>query len=175
MAEAFLGEIRMFGFNFAPNGWMQCNGQLVSIAQYSAVFALLGTYYGGNGTTTFGLPDLRGRVPLSQGQGPGLSSYVMGQVVGTETVLLQPTEIPAHNHSLAVPASTAVGTSLTPSGNYPAMVPRGATPPYVAGTNATMGAGTSGLSGGGQPHANLQPSLCVGFCICMAGIFPSRN
>lgn len=112
MATPFIGEIRMFAFGRTPVGWQACDGSLLPISQYDALFALIGTLYGGDGQTTFGVPDLRGRVPIHQGQGPGLSNYVIGQVAGTETVTVLPTQMPAHTHTLV--ATTAAATSVTP-------------------------------------------------------------
>src|SRR5580700_9938298 len=118
MAEAYLGELRLFPYNFAPSGWAMANGQTLSIAQNTALFSLLGTTYGGNGTTTFQLPDLRGRVPVSMGQGVGLSPYVLGETLGVETVTLQVSQMPEHNHN--VNATSAKANQASPIGHYPA-------------------------------------------------------
>jgi microcystin-dependent protein len=179
MSEPFVGEIRMVGFNFAARGWMLCNGQLLPIAQNAALFSLLGTTYGGNGTTTFALPDLRGRAPVHQGQGPGLSNYVMGQSAGVETVTLISTQMPIHTH--LVNASSVIGESTAPTSNILAVVgdPNAGTtfsaysPPATA--NTTLSPTALGTAGGNQPHENLQPYLCVNFMIATQGIFPSRN
>jgi microcystin-dependent protein len=177
MAEAFIGEIRLVGFNFAPQGWALCDGQLLSISQNTALFSLLGTYYGGNGQTTFALPDLRGRVPVHQGQGPGLSNYVIGQQSGSENVTLNVSQLPAHNHSLA--SSNQQGSSSDPSGYFPAVLnePTGsvAVNGYLPTSNSTLNPGAIELAGGNQPHPNLQPLLCVNFIICLQGIYPSRS
>jgi microcystin-dependent protein len=181
MSEPFLGQISTFGFNFAPSGWAQCNGQLMSISSNAALFSLLGTTYGGNGTSTFGLPDLRGRVMVGQGQGPGLSNYVMGETTGTENVTLLVTQMPAHNHTVGV--SNAAGTSSDPTNQLPAQIntTTGKGPPTIAGMSYTTPAtGTMlntavSLVGGSQPHNNLQPLLVVNCCIALTGIFPSRN
>lgn len=122
MAQPFIGEIRMFGSNFAPAGWMFCNGQTLSIAQYTALFSLIGTTYGGNGTSTFNLPDLRGRLPVHQGQGPGLSFYTIGQAAGVETVALNSTQMPQHSHALM--ASTATATLSSPTNNVTGAAPQ---------------------------------------------------
>src|SRR3569623_93679 len=151
MSSPFLGEIRAFGFNFAPKGWTMCNGQQLSIQQNAALFSLLGTQYGGNGVTTFALPDLRGRTAVNQGQGPGLSDYIIGEVTGTETVTLISTQMPQHNQHRAA--------------TYAA--PGGATVPLATAM--------IGLNGGNQPHQNMQPYLVVTYCIALQGIFPSRN
>ena len=171
MSEPFLGEIRAVGFNFAPVGWAMCNGQLLSIAQNTALFSLLGTTYGGNGTTTFALPDLRGRVGIHQGQGPGLSPYVIGQVAGTETVTLIAQQMPQHNH--VVNASGAAGTATRPT---TAVLAKTTAPAYAPASDGTvMAANMIGTAGGNQPHSNIQPYLAVNFIIALEGIFPSRN
>jgi microcystin-dependent protein len=169
MSEPFLGQIELFPYNFAPRGWAFCQGQLLSIQQNSALFSLLGTTYGGNGSTTFGLPDLRGRVAISAGQGPGLSNYVLGQVSGTENVTLNVNQIPAHTHQVA--ASTAKGSSNSPANAVPA-----AGGQYGPSANTTMAAGMVQPSGGGgQPVSIVQPYLTLQYCIALQGIFPSRN
>jgi microcystin-dependent protein len=168
MSEPFLGEIRIFGFNFAPRGWAFCNGQLLAISQNTALFSLLGTTYGGNGQTTFALPNLQSRVPVHFGQGPGLSSYSLGQAAGVESVTLIASQLPAHNHT--VNASTQSDITGNPTGNFPA---GGAS--YDTTANTTMNGAMVGGGGGNQPHENLQPYLALNFCIALAGIFPSRN
>ncbi len=175
MAEPFLGEIKAFGFNFPPNGWAQCNGQVMPISQNTALFSLLGTMYGGDGVTTFALPDLRGRVGVHAGQGAGLSNYSQGEVAGTESVTLTVGQLPVHSHNLV--ASTSSGNTADPSGAFLAKEATGVTAIYgngVAG-NATLAAGSVTGGGGGQPHSNLQPFLVLNFCIALNGIFPSRN
>jgi microcystin-dependent protein len=168
--EFYIGTLHLFGFNFAPRGWAKCDGQILSIAQNTALFSLLGTTYGGNGQTTFALPDLRGRVPLHHGQGPGLASRTMGEVGGVENVSLLPTQMPAHSHS--VNASSSDGTRKNPSGALPAGTP-GST--YDTTADVVMAANMVGVAGGGQPHQNLQPYLVLNWCICLEGVFPSRN
>lgn len=171
MSEPFIGEIRMVGFNFAPRGWALCNGQLLSIAQNTALFSLLGTTYGGNGQTTFALPDLRGRVPLHFGQAPGLSPYQIGQAGGSETVTLLLPQIPAHNHGLL--ASNSEADNATPDGRLLAQA-REVT--YTSGTaNTQMNPQAIAPTGGSQPHPNLQPYLTINFVIAVQGIFPSRD
>lgn len=172
MSEPFLGEIIMFGGNFAPRGWAFCSGQLLSIAQNTALFSILGTTYGGNGTTTFALPDLRGRVPIHPGQGPGLSSYVLGEAAGVENVTLLTTQMPAHTHVLTSNASTAAATDTLPTGNFLASDNQ-----YTNASNTQMNANAVAIAptGGSQPHTNIQPFLCVNFIIALEGIFPSRN
>lgn len=170
MSSTFIGEIRAFGFTFAPRGWALCNGQLMSIAQNTALFSLLGTTYGGNGQTTFGLPDLRGRAALHFGQGPGLSARSQGEVSGTESHTLLSTELPAHNHAVSQPTSSGEKTTNRPAGAVPA---RGGA--YSTGTPDGSSALTVGPAGGSQPHNNMQPYLVVNYCIALQGIFPSRN
>jgi len=181
MSNPFLGEIRMFGFNFAPRGWAFCNGQLLSIAQNTALFSLLGTQYGGDGQTTFGLPDLRSRVPIHQGQGPGLSNYVIGQKAGAESLTLSINEMPQHSHTVSLPCSAEDATQAAAKNNYPASpastVGGAAVNAYTNtfSPNTFMGAPTSTPAGGSQPHNNIQPYLVINYCIALQGIFPSRN
>lgn len=172
MSEPFLGEIRLFPYNFAPRTWAFCSGQLLSIAQNTALFSLLGTTYGGDGITTFALPDLRGRSALSSGQGPGLQNYVLGEVSGVETVTLISTEMPMHNHQVLV--SSTDSTAKNPTGNIPGGT---ASPVYAAPTtgNNLMAPQTLTVSGGSQPHENRSPFLVLNYCIALNGIFPSRN
>jgi microcystin-dependent protein len=162
----------MFGFNFAPQGWALCDGQLLPISQNAALFDLLGTTYGGNGTTTFALPNLQSRVPIHRGQGAGLSAYVAGQAGGTETVTLTATQMPSHTHSVKANSSTAA--SNTPKGSALA---QSASHIYTAepDTSTLMNANMIGHSGGSAPHGNIQPYLAVNFCIALAGIFPAQN
>lgn len=178
MSSPFLGEIRAFGFNFAPKGWTMCNGQFLSIQQNAALFSLLGTFYGGNGVTTFALPDLRGRGAVNQGQGQGLSNYVIGEQTGTETVTLISTQMPQHNHLWA--ANNAVGDIPAPTGNFlsGAKVLDGTqVKTYAAPGGATvpLATNTLGLAGQNQSHQNMMPYLVVTYCIALQGIFPSRN
>lgn len=177
MATPFLGMLALFGFNFQPRGWAYCAGQLISIAQNSALFALLGTTFGGDGVNTFALPNLQSRVPVGMGQGPGLSPYVIGQMSGTENVTLLSTQIPQHSHFMTASGdgptqATAQGASLgsqgRTGGTMPAIYANGATSPVQ------MASGTS-QAGGNQAHNNIQPYLAVNYCIAMEGIFPSRN
>ena len=175
MSEPFVAEIRIFAFNFAPRGWAFCNGQLLPIAQNTALFSLLGTTYGGNGQTTFGLPNLQGQAPMHPGQGPGLSNYVLGEQGGSQTVTLIGSELPAHTHQAR--ANTGTAGQAGPGGNVPASL-AGRTPPplYQSGApNAALSPQALTVSGSGSPHNNLQPYLVLNFCIAMQGIFPSRN
>lgn len=164
-AEPFIGSIQQVAFNFAPLGWALCNGQLLSITQNTALFSLLGTTYGGDGMTSFGLPDLRGRVPLHQGQGTGLSQYQMGGRGGTETVTLTQAQLPPHVHGLP-----AAGDQTTdrPSGNVSPAVGGSYGSPTTTGAN-------TGAAGSGQPVNNLQPYLVINYIIALQGIFPSRS
>jgi len=167
--EAYIGQIQSFGFNFAPKNWAFCNGQIMSIAQNTALFALLGTTYGGNGQTTFALPDLRGRASMQYGQGPGLSNYTLGEVSGQETVTLITQEMPMHNHLLN--ASAGIKLNAVPAANN-----LGGAQIYTnAALDSVMDPGSIGQSGGSQPHQNMQPYLVLNWCICLYGIFPSRN
>jgi microcystin-dependent protein len=168
MASPFLGQIQIFGFNFAPRGWAFCNGQLLSISQNTALFSLLGTTYGGNGQTTFALPNLQGRVPMHVGQGPGLTNRTQGEVAGTETHTLNANEMPVHTHTAR--ASSGDASDTTPVGNV--LAGGGA---YAAAPNQAMNALAITTAGGSQPHNNLQPYLVLNFCIALQGIFPSRN
>lgn len=171
MAEPFIGEIRMFAGNFAPNGWAFCEGQLQAIAQNTALFSLLGTTYGGDGQTTFALPDLRGRVPMHMGQGPGLSNRVLGELSGTETVTLTSNQLPAHTHTLQ--ASSSGAETSAPSGGVLAM-PENAV--YTGQTpNTALNSAALTNVGGSQPHDNFMPYLCVNFIISLYGIFPSQS
>ncbi len=172
-AEPFIGEIALYPYNFAPRGWAFCNGQILSIAQNTALFSLLGTTYGGNGQTTFALPDLRGRVPLSSGQGPGLSNYDLGQTGGDESVTLNPAEMPAHNHLVAVHNNS--GNYARPNDRVPGRLSGGTTGYAAAGNGSYMHPSTLSVLGGGQPHTNVQPYLTLNYCIALEGIFPSRN
>ncbi len=172
MSEPFIGEIRMFGGNFAPRSWALCDGQLLAISQNDALFSLLGTIYGGDGTTTFGLPDLRGRIPIHQGSGPGLTSRQIGTKGGSETVAITTSHAPSHGH--IIQASTTAGNRSVPGGNF-----LGASPTVrvfrPVGPNVDLNAASITNIGGGQSHANTMPFQCVNFIIALTGIFPSRN
>ena len=171
MGTPFLGEIRMFGGNFAPVGFAFCDGQTLAIAQNDALFALIGTTYGGDGQTTFNLPDLRGRIPVHAGQGPGLSNYVLGQSGGSETVTLTAPQLPAHAH--APLAQSAAGNQPAPAGGVWAASAQNqfsSNAPNVGMSNSAIGS-----AGGSQPHDNMMPYQVVSFIIALEGIFPSRN
>ena len=175
MADPFVAEIRIFWFNFAPTGWAQCNGQLLPISQNTALFSLLGTYYGGDGKSTFALPDLEGAAALHQGQGNGLSLYDLGQMGGTETVTLQQSEMPAHMHSVMV--SNQQGDIQQPTNSTSIGRPVGAVPFVAPSGNpvVTMAFDTLTPSGGDQPHNNMMPYLTFYFCIALQGVFPPRG
>lgn len=175
MTNFYLGQVDMFGFNFAPRGWAQCNGQIISLAQNTALFALLGTTYGGNGQSTFGLPDLRGRTPRHFD-----GTYPQGELAGTENVTLLVTEIPAHKHG--VNANDQPGTLANAANHFFGKAETGkpATPTptnaYAVGApNTILNQGSLSLYGGNQAHSNLQPLLAINFSIAVTGIFPSRN
>jgi microcystin-dependent protein len=169
--DAFTGEIRLFAGTFAPMGWTTCEGQLLAISENDTLFALIGTTYGGDGTTTFALPDLRGRVPVHQGQGPGLSNYTVGQSGGAETVTLTTQTLPSHSHALL--ASSAGGSSNNPQGNLLADGPAAAH--IEASPNASLAPPSVTAAGGSQPHENRMPYGTVMYIICLYGLFPSRS
>jgi len=178
MAEPFVGEIRCFGFNFAPTGWALCNGQLLSISQNTALFSLLGTFFGGDGVSTFGLPNMQGNVPMFWGNGPGGFDTVIGEVQGSANVTLASNQMPIHNHSIvsavvapggaaehaAAPAAGDFIGPSNPDGLYK-------TSPTI---NATFAPPMS-TTGGSQPHDNMQPYLVLNFCIALQGVFPARS
>jgi microcystin-dependent protein len=189
--EAFISMILLWPCNFAPMGWQFCAGQLLSISQNTALFSLIGTYYGGNGTSTFALPDFRGRVPVGTGAGPGLSTYVLGQAGGFENVTLTTSQMPSHLHTVAlsvtIAASNAQATTSVPAPNNTLAAPYdilNANPiggyvttapntPLNVGGGAV--AGNTGLTGNTLPHSNIQPYLSVNYIIALQGIFPSRG
>ncbi len=174
MSDPFIGEIRLFGFNFAPRGWAQCNGQLLSISQNTALFSILGVTYGGDGRTTFGLPNLQGRSALSFGQGPGLSSRMLGQSGGEPAVTLINSEMPQHTHPAA--ASTNLGDQTTPANNVWATGAGGRGQNfYASGADVAMSGQAVGPAGGSQPHNNMPPYLALNFCICLEGVYPPRS
>jgi len=177
--EGVLAVVTCFAADFAPRNWAFCNGQAMPIASNQALFSLLGTTYGGNGVTTFNLPDLRGRTPLSSGQGPGLSSYALGQISGSEAVTLSIPNLPPHIHNGAVnlqlDADSSDGTVARPTNTFPALL-TGAYAATASGAMATPTyAATIGTAGGSQPVSILSPYLAINYIICLAGIFPSRN
>lgn len=172
MSEPFVGEIRMFAGNFAPRGWAFCDGQLLAVSQNDALFSLLGTIYGGDGRTTFGLPDLRGRVPIHAGHGPGLSERRLGAKFGTEMETITVNQLPSHSHTYQGTNSDATRTS--PTDSFPA---RSVGDLYKAGNalRVNMNSGSLSNVGGSRSHTNLMPFLCVHFIIALFGIYPSRH
>jgi microcystin-dependent protein len=168
-----LASIVIFAGNFAPVGWAFCNGQLLPINQYQALFALLGTTYGGNGTTNFQLPDLQGRVPIHFGSGVGLSTYDLGQASGVETITLLVNNLPAHSHPLI--ATFEPGTTSDPTGAYLGNTGVLDTEYNTSGTHVQMNAGTIASTGNSQPVTNLQPYLALNYIIALQGVFPSRS
>ncbi len=178
MSDPFIGEIRVFGGSFAPSGWALCQGQLLSIAQNTALFSLLGTMYGGNGQTTFALPNLSGRCVLGFGQSTTGVNYVQGTPSGTENTTLTQNNLPAHVHSFAQNVSNLAANKPDPTGNIPAEVSDGTNTfrgfTHTASTG-TMAAQTTGVIGGSQPFSTVQPCLVVNYIIALQGIFPSRN
>jgi microcystin-dependent protein len=172
MTDQFIGEIRMFGFNYAPEGWIPCDGRILSISQYEPLFALLGFNYGGDGNTTFAVPDLRGRAPIHMGQGPNLPPYGVGQSGGYESVALNESQLPTHRHGLL--ASNENATLGAPLGNVLANTGRNFV--YGSGTSdQALNSGCINETGKNQVHPNMPPYLCVNFCIAAEGIYPSRQ
>lgn len=175
MADPFVAEIRIFPFNFVPKGWAWCDGQILPLSQNTALFSLLGTIYGGDGKSTFALPNLQGNAPMHPGQGPGLSLHDLGESGGSETVTLLQSQIPSHTHTMK--ANSGDGISPTPTNNVSSGP--GADRDlflYKDGTsNTTMNPSSSGISGGDQPHNNLMPYLTLNFCIALQGVFPPRT
>jgi microcystin-dependent protein len=176
MEYYYIGQIVLFGFQFVPNGFRACDGSLMSIAQNQALFSLLGTTYGGDGITTFALPDLRGRIPLNQGQGPGLSNYTIGEASGSETVTLTSAQLPAHTHLLL--ASAQEGNTNDPTGAVPAAYGSSLPPagPYTSGqATGFMSSAAVSSAGGNQPVDRRPPYLVMNWCIATEGIYPSRG
>lgn len=174
MSDPFIGEIRMFAGNFAPNGWAFCWGQLQSISENDALFALIGTTYGGDGQTTFALPDLRGRIPVGQGQGPGLTNRILAQQYGSETVTLLSAQMPAHTHTLIASGTTATaspptGAVLAAQSNELVFVGGGVAPTVAMRSDSVL------PDGGNQAHDNMAPYLGLNFIIALFGIFPSQS
>jgi microcystin-dependent protein len=172
MSEPFVGEIRMFAGNFAPRGWAFCDGQLLAVSQNDALFSLLGTIYGGDGRTTFGLPDLRGRIPIHAGSGPGLSLRRLGAKGGVESVSLTANQLPSHSHPLQASAQSA--TEALPEGK---VLARSDVDIYIEGETPAENMASTSITavGGSQRHSNLMPFLCIHFIIALFGIYPSRH
>ena len=175
MADPFVAEIRMFGFNFPPVGWAFCNGQLLPISQNTALFSLLGTMYGGDGKSTFALPDLQGSSPMAAGQGQGLSQRFIGEMAGSTSVTLLQSEMPVHSHTLTT-LNSEIGNINAPAPDR-AIARSGGATAYQASNAGIVQMSPQALSvqGGSLPHNNMQPYLAVNFCIAMQGIFPARN
>jgi microcystin-dependent protein len=185
MTQPFIGQIQLFGFNFAPRGWALCQGQTLPISQYAALFSILGTNFGGNGINNFMLPNMQGYVTVGAGQAPGLSPYVVGQTAGTTSVNVSINEMANHNHNFA--AASSAGTTTTAAGNQLAYSQissggKGGTTQTAAIYSPNASAATTalaplaiGMSGGNLPHNNMQPYLALNYCIALAGDFPSRN
>lgn len=173
MADPFVAEIRIFPFNFAPTGWAFCNGQIMPISQNTALFSLLGTTYGGDGRSTFALPNLQSNAPMHPGQGPGLSLHNLGETGGSETVSLLESEIPAHSHALLADLLDIADTNVaSPTASF--ALSSGGTL-YQAASNATLSDQALAPAGGDQPHNNMMPYLTLNFCIALQGVFPPRT
>ncbi len=172
MADPFVAEIRIFGFNFAPKGWSFCRGQLLPISQNTALFSLLGTIYGGDGKSTFALPDIQDNAPMFWGQGPGLSPHELGEMSGSESVTLLQTEIPAHNHQVSVVGDLANSGGIPGPQSYLGIAN---IPAYSSSANTVMSQNALSITGGSLPHNNMQPYLTLNFCIALQGIFPPRG
>ena len=172
MSDQFIGEIRMFAGNFAPAGWAACNGQLLAISQNTALFSILGTTYGGNGTTTFALPNLQSRFPMHSGNGPLGNNYVLGEMLGVEGVALNLNQLPAHNH---LANANPVGSQVSPQNGVWSTDPGGNTAAYTNSHDGSLSGGAIGVSGSDIPHQNMQPYLGITFIIALFGVYPSRN
>jgi microcystin-dependent protein len=171
--EGVIGEIIMFAGNFAPKQWAFCMGQTISIASNTALFSILGTTYGGNGTTTFMLPNFQSRMPVGAGSGPGLASYSLGQMGGTETITLNSAQMPQHSHTVTLNCSSEKATLTTPVGNFPAVTEEN--PGYISSNNTHMGTFSTGNNGSSQPFSIIPPVLGINFVICQYGVYPARN
>jgi microcystin-dependent protein len=175
MSEPFLGQLSLVGFNFAPIGWALAQGQILSISQYSALFSLLGTYYGGNGTSNFQLPNLQGNVAVGVGQGPGLSNYVIGQAGGSSTVTVLATQTPIHTHTPNAKNTVRATANLPPTGH--AFAESGSGNLYSSAASGLTSMSGSAIStfGGSQPHNNMMPYLGMYWIIAMSGVYPTRG
>jgi microcystin-dependent protein len=176
MSEGFIGEIRMFAGGFAPQGWMECNGQILPISQYQALYTILSSAYGGDGTTTFALPNLNGRVPMHFGQGPG-RSHRIGEYGGLSVVALADDQIPVHSHSARLKGASQ-GNRDSPAGNVPGVAAGNKAYCHVSGVyldNMDENSVVVGNTGGSKPHKNMQPYLAMNFIICVVGVYPPRS
>lgn len=173
MSNPFIGEVKLVPYNFAPRGWAECAGQLLPIAQNEALFALIGTTYGGDGQSTFALPDLRGRAAISMGQGPGLSIYAQGEQGGAENVTLSAGQMPSHSHQTR--ASSSIGNQASPNGQHVAHSSFGLGYVYDGNADGAMPASSVSATGGNQPHNNHQPYLVLTYVIALEGVFPPRS
>lgn len=171
--DPLIGQITLTAANFAPRGWQTCDGQILQISQYSALFAILGVQFGGNGQTTFALPDLRGRVAIGSGSGPGLTPRVQGAKGGSETVTLTLPQLPMHTH-VVNPGFAAAPSQATPAGNFPSNL-GASNPVYGNAVGGNLGAAVVGSAGLGQPHENMTSWLCLNYMIAIEGVFPARN
>ncbi|MFZ2306999.1 MAG: tail fiber protein [Rhodoferax sp.] len=171
--QPYIGEVICGGWNFCPNGWAECNGQLLSIAENDALFTLIGTTYGGDGQTNFAVPNIQGRTMVGQGTGPGLTTKVQGEMSGTETVTLMTTQIPSHTHPMA--ANAGAEKSASPAGKIVGTAPGSAPVFSSSAPTTTLSASAVGVAGQSQPHNNLQPYLAVKCCISLFGVFPTQN
>ncbi|MGG9962810.1 phage tail protein [Ferruginibacter sp. SUN106] len=174
MQDPFIGNVILFGGTFAPVGWAFCDGSLLPISENDALFSLIGTTYGGDGQVTFGLPDLRGRMPIHQGQGAGLSTYVIGQMAGTESVTLLPGQVPPHSHTVLSNSATA-GTNV-PNANF--LAAQSTLSEYIPGASANSvmsPVAIANSTGGGLPHSNIMPSLAINYIIALQGIYPPQS
>jgi microcystin-dependent protein len=177
MTQQFLAQIQPFGFNFAPKGWAMCNGQILGIAQNTALFSLVGTYYGGNGTTTFGLPNLQSRVPMHQGTSPSGEQFFMGEMAGAENVTLTIGTLPMHNHTF-MGANAAGNLNRPDAGSAAANTTTAPADSFYGPSNSNLvplNPASISFTGGGQAHANIQPYLAINWCIAQVGIYPARN
>lgn len=174
--EPFIGQIMLFGGNFAPRGWAFCDGQLLAVSSHSALFSILGATYGGDARTTFGLPDLRGRVPMHAGQGPGLTPRQIGQKVGIEDVALVEAQIPSHNHDMLAASASAANNRAAGDaiGRSDIFVDNDPSDPTTQ-PSITLNNRTIANAGGSQSHENMQPTLCINYIIALEGIFPARS
>lgn len=173
MTQAYTGEIQLFAFPFAPVNWAMCSGQLLPISQYTALFSLIGTYYGGDGRATFALPNLNGNAPCSQGQGPGLSMRTIGEVFGETQITLNTAEMPPHTHAMMLYVQPDTSKrAAAPQANYGLVTPANPTVFTSSAPNVSFSPNAIGMTGGSQPHANQQPYLVANFCICLNGVFP---